>query len=494
MTAAYGLRRQLVVSLAVMAIGIALLFLLGSYALFALLMAFSPSSISDDLTPSPIEAMWMLCTVLVALVLAVVTAVKLSRRIVVPLNSVAESLRRIAEGDLLARATTDDHSLGETAQLVRDFNSMAERLQHMAQQRAFWNAAIAHELRTPVTILRGRLQGMTEGVFEPTPTQFQGLLKNVEGLGRLIEDLRLLGLKDSGHLELHLELADLAAEVGAVAQAFEPQLRAAGFALTLDLNPQEVLCDPVRIRQALLALLENALRHATPGPMRIRHWVESEMCHLCVEDSGPGLNADDAARLFDAFQRGEASRRCISHSRRRSSQRIRLVRPCGASVGIATDAIASMPSRPHTGNLPMPWKNTPTRFGAIAKFFHWTSAVAFIAAYAVVYYVIWFMDDTLPESWPVLNVHWALGLLVGTLVLPRLLWRLSTVQPDHPPGSPLEHRLAQWAHWGLYGLLIAMPLTGYIGTDAPTDFGLFSVPSFRETAMFEWLSRALGVG
>ncbi|GKS96713.1 ATP-binding protein [Acidovorax sp. SUPP2825] len=308
MTAAYGLRRQLVVSLAVMAIGIALLFLLGSYALFALLMAFSPSSISDDLTPSPIEAMWMLCTVLVALVLAVVTAVKLSRRIVVPLNSVAESLRRIAEGDLSARATTDDHSLGETAQLVRDFNSMAERLQHMAQQRAFWNAAIAHELRTPVTILRGRLQGMTEGVFEPTPTQFQGLLKNVEGLGRLIEDLRLLGLKDSGHLELHLELADLAAEVGAVAQAFEPQLRAAGFALTLDLNPQEVLCDPVRIRQALLALLENALRHATPGAMRIRHWVEGEMCHLCVEDSGPGLNADDAARLFDAFQRGEASR------------------------------------------------------------------------------------------------------------------------------------------------------------------------------------------
>ncbi len=142
----------------------------------------------------------------------------------------------------------------------------------------------------------------------------------------------------------------------------------------------------------------------------------------------------------------------------------------------------------------MPWKNTPTRFGAIAKFFHWTTAAAFIAAYGVVYYVIWFMDDTLPESWPVLNVHWALGLLVGTLVLPRLLWRLSTVQPDHPPGSPLEHRLAQWAHWGLYGLLIAMPLTGYIGTDAPTDFGLFSVPSFRETAVFGWLSRALGLG
>lgn len=308
MTTAYGLRRQLVVSLAVMAVGIAMLFLLGSYALYALLTAFSPSSISYDFVPSPIEAMWMLSTVLVALVLAVATAIKLSRRIVAPLNSVAQSLRLIAEGDLSARATTDDHSLGETAQLVQDFNGMAERLQHMAQERAFWNAAIAHELRTPVTILRGRLQGLTEGVFEPTPAQFQSLLKNVEGLARLIEDLRLIGLKDSGHLELRLEATDLRAEIRAVAHSFEPRLLAAGFSTTLDLGLQEILCDPMRIRQALMALLENALRHATPGRLAIHAWLDAGVCHLRVEDSGPGMNASDAPRMFDAFQRGESSR------------------------------------------------------------------------------------------------------------------------------------------------------------------------------------------
>lgn len=308
MTARYGgLRRQLVISLAVMAFGIALLFLLGSYALYALLTAYSPSSISYDFVPSPIEAMWMLGSVIAALALAVVTAVKLSRRIVKPLNSVAESLHRIAEGDLSARAHTDAHSLGEAAQLVEDFNGMAQRLQHMAQERAFWNAAIAHELRTPVTILRGRLQGLTEGVFEPSPGQFQALLKNVEGLARLIEDLRLLGLRDSGHLELRLELADLSSEVRAAAQALEPQLSGAGFALELDLQAQEVVCDPVRIRQALLALLENALRHATPGPLAIHSWQEDGRVHLRVEDSGPGLQAEEASRLFEAFQRGAAS-------------------------------------------------------------------------------------------------------------------------------------------------------------------------------------------
>lgn len=137
----------------------------------------------------------------------------------------------------------------------------------------------------------------------------------------------------------------------------------------------------------------------------------------------------------------------------------------------------------------MQWRNTATRFGALAQFFHWTSAAAFIGAYAVVYYVIWFMDDTSDASLPVLNIHWVLGLLVGFLVLPRLLWRLLDVQPADPPGPPLEHALAHAAHWGLYGLLIVMPLTGYVGTGAPTDFGLFTVPGFNDTALFGWIGR-----
>jgi cytochrome b561 len=136
----------------------------------------------------------------------------------------------------------------------------------------------------------------------------------------------------------------------------------------------------------------------------------------------------------------------------------------------------------------MPLRNTSSRFGSISKLFHWTSAAAFIAAYVVVYYVIWFMDDTSDESLPVLNIHWVLGLLVGFLVLPRLAWRMLEVEPDATPGSRLEHRLAKWAHWGLYGLLILMPLTGYIGTGAPTDFGVFTVTGFNETALFQWIS------
>ena len=141
----------------------------------------------------------------------------------------------------------------------------------------------------------------------------------------------------------------------------------------------------------------------------------------------------------------------------------------------------------------MQWQGSPHRFGALAKFFHWTSAAAFIGAYLVVYYVIWFMNDELPETLVVLNVHWMLGILVGALVLPRLLWKMLDVQPDDPPGSALEHRLAHAAHWGLYGLLIVLPVTGYVGTSMATDFGLFTVPCFRDTAMFEWMTATFGI-
>jgi len=142
----------------------------------------------------------------------------------------------------------------------------------------------------------------------------------------------------------------------------------------------------------------------------------------------------------------------------------------------------------------MPWTNTATRYGALAKCFHWTSAAAFIGAYAVVYYVIWFMDDMSDEALPVLNIHWALGLLVGALVLPRLLSRWLDVRPQDPPGSALDHALAHTAHWALYGLLVVMPLTGYLGTGAPTDFGLFTVTGFNETALFGWIGRTWSVG
>lgn len=304
-----GLSRQIALSMAAMALGVTLLVLLGSYAFYFLAVTYWPVLFADSTwVPSIPELAWMIATTFAALALAVVLAVKLSRRILAPLNSVADGIRRIAQGDLDARAVASDRSLGETATLADDFNLLADQLQRMTQQQTFWNAAIAHELRTPVTILRGRLQGLAEGVFTPDESQFRRLLTQVEGLSRLIEDLRVVSLADTGHLELQLQDTDLSAEIRAVVDIFEDALHSTGQRPVLELEERRVCCDPVRIRQALLALLENVRRHAVPGTVRIQTDIEQGRCYLRVQDEGPGIAAEFVPHVFKEFRRANDSR------------------------------------------------------------------------------------------------------------------------------------------------------------------------------------------
>lgn len=312
MKVANSLSRQIIVSMSAVVMCVIALALVGSYIFYALLWTFSPPTElemqSDEWLPSGVEWVWMGLITCVSLGVGVAVAVKLSKRILTPLNSVAVSLRSLADGDLDARAVAPDLSLGEAALLVDDFNSMANRLKRMAEEQAFWNAAIAHELRTPLTILRGRLQGLAEGVFEPDTAQFYSLLGQVEGLTRLVEDLRVVGMGDNGHLELALKEVELADALEAEARLFEPSLNSAGFALQLNLRKGPVYCDPDRICQALLALLDNICQHATPGTVSIELGGDERGHFLRVTDEGPGVDAAFATHIFDAFQRGESSR------------------------------------------------------------------------------------------------------------------------------------------------------------------------------------------
>lgn len=309
MSRSLGLRRQIMQSLTLMTLGIMFLSVFGSYAFYAIAMTYVPGSISETWMPSRVELIWIVCTVITAISMAIFVAVRLSRRILTPLNSVANSLRQIAEGKLNARVPMDSHAIGETAQLVRDFNLMAEQLQTITREREFWNAAIAHELRTPVTILRGRLQGLAEGVFSPSTQLFEGLLRQVEGLNHIIEDLRVLSLNDSGHLELQWSEVDLSDEIHSVLTSFTPALAAKGFVPKLDLQAtMPVWCDVIRIRQALIVLLDNALSHATAGSLLIRLQCTGHHCELSVEDTGPGIPVEAASIIFEAFRRIDPSR------------------------------------------------------------------------------------------------------------------------------------------------------------------------------------------
>ncbi|KQQ35985.1 histidine kinase [Duganella sp. Leaf126] len=312
MTRRQGLGGQILRSMITVVVGVSVVVMVCLYAFYALLFLYNPAppqpDSADYWTPEWSEWIFMGAMVILSAAIAVVFATRLTRRLLTPLNSVADAVRRVAHGDLAARALAGDRALGETAALVDDFNSMAERLQRTALELNIWNAAIAHELRTPVTILRGRLQGLAEGVFVPDEAQFRSLLGQVENLSRLIDDLRVLSLADSGHLALRRAPVDLARELADLLALLAPGFSAAGSRLTSDLFPGTVVCDIIRVRQVVQALLDNARRYAQPGTVRVTTVRDGSAVRLQVEDDGPGLGDELAGNVFAAFNRGNDSR------------------------------------------------------------------------------------------------------------------------------------------------------------------------------------------
>jgi len=302
-----GLSRQILIAMSAITVTAGLLVFFGTYLAYTAIVAFYPMPDSDgSLTLA--DLLIVGAVILITLPIAALISFRLARRILEPLESLAANARRIAAGDLAARAEVGDRALGETAALIDDFNAMAQRLQDMAADMALWNATIAHELRTPLTILKGRLQGMIDGVFEPDENSLHTLVLQVDGLARLVEDLRTVTLADSGHLDLHIQPVRLAPEIEQMAELMAHDLRAGGFHLELDLADLTVEADATRIRQALLALLSNARRYANRGAIRITLNPRDETVVLGIADEGPGLSPEIAPRIFDPFVRGDPAR------------------------------------------------------------------------------------------------------------------------------------------------------------------------------------------
>jgi len=308
------LGKQIVLTTGLVSVITTLIVFVGSFIFYDLMFALEPPPPGppDSLLPQAPDYLIFAVVALCGLIVAVLIALRLARRLLAPLNSLAEGARRIATGDLTARAIPGDRSLGETARMVDDFNSMAMKLEDMVGNMATWNAAIAHELRTPLTILQGRLQGMIDGVFPADDAQLRNLLLHVEGLSRLVDDLRVVTLQDSGRLNMLLAPTDVSMEVRRAVESMRNVLESAGLAVELTLAPVVLHCDAARIRQAVLALLDNARRYAGPGYLRIALHSVDERVLIRIEDAGPGLSADFAPHAFDPFTRAEASRSRVS--------------------------------------------------------------------------------------------------------------------------------------------------------------------------------------
>ncbi|MGI8465905.1 ATP-binding protein [Pectobacterium punjabense] len=289
----------------------------------------------DEYSWIPTTHDWVLTLIsgLLSSVVALGFAWSFARKVIIPLNAVAESARKIAEGQLSERATHSVREIRETALLVDDFNAMADKLEVMSSEMKKWNAAIAHELRTPVTVLQGRIQGILDGVFEKDDRQFLLLLNQTEGLSRLIDDLRVLSLSDSGQLYLYRETVQMDQLIVTSVELFRDELERKSLTPAIDAEQMTGFVDKIRISQVLSALLSNAIKYAIPGKILITcHLVKGDI-RITVEDEGPGIPPQDIAAIFDAFYRAD---------------NVRSARTDGSGLGLA---VVSSIARAHGGQV-----------------------------------------------------------------------------------------------------------------------------------------------
>jgi len=234
---------------------------------------------------------------------SVFLSIQYARRIIPPITSIASAARLIAEGKLCSRAEKSKHRIRELDQLVDDFNLMASRLEVMSEEMKVWNASIAHELRTPVTVMKSYIQGIRDGVINADEENIAGLLGHTEILGRLIDDVRVLSLADSGQLKIYREHTDLSYEIEELLVTLRPQFISKNKVLVSDVGSEKLYIDAHRLKQCALALLHNALDYSQSGIVKISCHLNNGTLVLTVEDEGPGISPGQSEKIFEAFHR-----------------------------------------------------------------------------------------------------------------------------------------------------------------------------------------------
>ncbi len=243
--------------------------------------------------------------VLVALVLGII----LTRSLTNPLRELTQAIQRMSRGELGQQVPV--RSKDEIGTLAKTFNQMSADLARLNDQREQMTADIAHDLRTPLTVLGGYLEAMQEGVLEPTPERLETMHTEIQGLIRLVEDLRTLSLADAGILELDQQLVEPKTLLARAASAFDHQAQKREIDLQVETHPSliKVWVDPERFYQVLSNLVTNALRHTNPGGQIIlAARPEKGAVIFTVRDTGQGIPVKDLPFVFDRLYRVSKAR------------------------------------------------------------------------------------------------------------------------------------------------------------------------------------------
>lgn len=244
-----------------------------------------------------------------ALVVAVLIGVWLARRLTRPLQALTDAAKRIAQGNL--EQTVAVVSGDEIGQLAQAFNQMSRAVARANQMRRQMTADIAHDLRTPLTVIAGYIESMRDGILAPTPERFAMIYAEIERLQKMVEDLRLLSQADAGELPLNCQAVSPETILERAAAIFQHRAGQKGVILRVQKedNLPLVWLDEGRIMQVMDNLLSNALRHTPAGGEVILEAKPSAGgVEFIVRDTGEGVPPEEIPKVFERFYRVDKSR------------------------------------------------------------------------------------------------------------------------------------------------------------------------------------------
>jgi two-component system sensor histidine kinase BaeS len=242
------------------------------------------------------------------LLLSIAVTVLAGVRLIRPLRALTGAAQRMGAGAPSTRVEVKGRD--EIGRLAEAFNDMSESRDRLEQNRKAMVSDIAHELRTPLSNIRGWLEATQDGVSRLDDELVGSLLEEALHLQHIVDDLQDLALADAGTLRVHPEPLDANLLLNQVAAAHTPRALAAGVALSVHpAADPELSADPVRLRQALDNLVSNAIRHTPPGETVSLHcgWDGDEVAFE-VADTGVGIGPEDLPHVFDRFWRADPSR------------------------------------------------------------------------------------------------------------------------------------------------------------------------------------------
>jgi signal transduction histidine kinase len=243
----------------------------------------------------------LLAAGVIGIVTAFVVSVAVAARIARPIAGLSAAARRIARGNYVERVPLGEP--GEIDELAVSFNEMAASLEATERRRLQLVGDVAHELRTPLTTLDGYLEGLQDGVIDPTDETWRLLRNETSRLNRLVSDLSELWRAEARQLSLSIATVDLAAVAREVAEQSAPTAAARGISIRVEGPRVRARADRDRVAQVIANYLSNAIRHAPDGSTVTVTAATSVTgaARLSVVDTGAGLAADQLEAVFERF-------------------------------------------------------------------------------------------------------------------------------------------------------------------------------------------------